>query len=415
MPSKPAAPAPALPMCCCAALLLCCSASPASPFATSVVEYRPAPGQFINAPGAKGLSFNNPTRALGAPVGGGTLLADNSKIVSLGGFGGSITLAFDHTVTDDPCNPFGLDAIVFGNAVWVSGDPVRRWAECATIEISLDANANGLADDPWFLIPGSSLPSPMSAFRTQAWDNNPATPTPPANTAWYPTSPAFPNWPAMYTTSAHELPPALRGPLVVNPSGAPPGEEAYFAYADLSPTLLRGDMSGATGVPGHDNRLDDAEDVPGLDPARFYTVPDEPWALGVTPGSAGGDAFDIAWAINPLTNAPAGLPGFDFIRITTAVDALAGPGGVLGEVSTEVGAVADVRPRIEFPGDANNDGLVNFIDLNVVLSSYGQTGGASPAAPRLPPLQGDVSCDGAVDFVDLNTVLSAFGTGAPAP
>ena len=68
---------------------------------------------------------------------------------TLGGFGGTITLIFDHTVEDDPLNPFGMDAIVFGNAFWHGGDWNSHWAECATIEISLDVNGNSEADDPW--------------------------------------------------------------------------------------------------------------------------------------------------------------------------------------------------------------------------------------------------------------------------
>lgn len=51
-------------------------------------------------------------------------------------------------------------------------------------------------------------------------------------------------------------------------------------------------------------------------------------------------------------------------------------------------------------GDVNDDGLVNFSDLNAVLSSFGQTGA---------PLPGDDNADGAVDFTDLNAVLSRFG------
>lgn len=52
------------------------------------------------------------------------------------------------------------------------------------------------------------------------------------------------------------------------------------------------------------------------------------------------------------------------------------------------------------PGDANGDSLVDFADLNIVLSEYGQAGA----------LPGDVNGDGVVDFLDLNLVLAFFGT-----
>ena len=51
--------------------------------------------------------------------------------------------------------------------------------------------------------------------------------------------------------------------------------------------------------------------------------------------------------------------------------------------------------------DTNGDNVVNFSDLNVVLSAFGQTGPGNPA---------DVNNDGVVNFSDLNGVLSEFGT-----
>ncbi len=52
------------------------------------------------------------------------------------------------------------------------------------------------------------------------------------------------------------------------------------------------------------------------------------------------------------------------------------------------------------PGDANGDRVVDFLDLNIVLSDFGLSGSG---------LQGDLDGDGDCDFIDLNLVLSAFG------
>lgn len=369
-------------------------AAAAGGFATTVHAYVPAPGQNVNSP-----FFGDPARALGAPVGGGTGAADNSKVVTLGGFGGSITLGFSQTVMDSPCNPMGLDAIVFGNAFWVSDNPNRRWAEGAVIEISADTNQNGVPDDTWFVVKGSSLPAaPQSVFRSQPWDNNPSTPTPPANAAWYPGSPLFPNWPVAYSTSAFELPAAFRQSVLVNPNGPSAVEEGHYGYADVSPTMLLGDLSGAKGGTG-DNVLTDPEDEPGMDPADFYTVPDDPMTVGVSAGSGGGDAFDIRWAVDPVTGAPANLSGFDFIRIRTSAEAQS---VALGEKSTEIGAVADVRAAKRSPGDVNLDGVVDFTDLNAALSQFNTAGDG---------LSADFDCNGVVDFADLNAVLSNWGAG----
>ncbi|MGP1309147.1 MAG: hypothetical protein ACTS27_02990, partial [Phycisphaerales bacterium] len=51
-------------------------------------------------------------------------------------------------------------------------------------------------------------------------------------------------------------------------------------------------------------------------------------------------------------------------------------------------------------GDANDDGVVDFNDLNSVLSQFGQTG---------EDLEGDVSGNGVVDFLDLNIVVIVMG------
>lgn len=54
------------------------------------------------------------------------------------------------------------------------------------------------------------------------------------------------------------------------------------------------------------------------------------------------------------------------------------------------------------PGDTNGDMVVDFLDLNNVLSDFGQM--------VYPGMGGDLNGDGTVDFLDLNIVLSFFGT-----
>lgn len=52
-------------------------------------------------------------------------------------------------------------------------------------------------------------------------------------------------------------------------------------------------------------------------------------------------------------------------------------------------------------GDANGDGVVNFVDLNTVLTTFG--------ASVIAGSPGDVNGDGVVSFQDLNIVLTNFG------
>ncbi len=64
-------------------------------------------------------------------------------------------------------------------------------------------------------------------------------------------------------------------------------------------------------------------------------------------------------------------------------------------------AFSFIRQSPPCSGDANGDLLVDFLDLNHVLSDFGAVA---------PGLVGDVDFDGDCDFTDLNTVLSSFGT-----
>lgn len=52
-------------------------------------------------------------------------------------------------------------------------------------------------------------------------------------------------------------------------------------------------------------------------------------------------------------------------------------------------------------GDTNNDRVVNFLDLNTVISQYGQTG-------PVGSIPGDVNRDGVVNFADINVVINGW-------
>lgn len=339
------------------ALLAICSASAfatgGTPFATRVVDFSPAPGQWVND-----SNFNNPTAALGRPHAGGFASPDHSSLVSLGGFGGSITLGFEHTIWDEPFNPFGMDAIVFSNAFWAapagSPDPNIHWAECATIEISLDENQNRLPDDRWYLIPGSHIADLADQYVVKTWDDALGDDTyPPSLAAWIP-----PGHSGVWTTEGFELPSELINELgrVVNPS-PDPALEGIYGYAEYSPTLVLGDLDA-------DNVVED----PTVTVEDFYTVPDNPLAVGITPGSGGGDAFDIAWAVDPTTGEPANLPGFDFIRLTTAFNIVDGELAI-GERSAEIDAVSDVTP--DPFGHYDEDGDVDLFDVAGLQLCFG--------------------------------------------
>ncbi len=77
------------------------------------------------------------------------------------------------------------------------------------------------------------------------------------------------------------------------------------------------------------------------------------------------------------------------------------PGSGVANASATLTATLDQGPA-SCAGDADADGDVDFKDLDIVLSDYGQSG---PAGSLL----GDLDSSGAVDFTDLNIVLSNYG------
>ncbi|HAZ03263.1 MAG TPA: hypothetical protein DCY97_14010, partial [Marinilabiliales bacterium] len=81
-----------------------------SPYVAKILEYRPAPGQFINS-------------AYGCPWASQSLVGGISGMVSLGGFGGYLVVGFDHSIENHPDNPYGVDFTIFGNANVYSSEP----------------------------------------------------------------------------------------------------------------------------------------------------------------------------------------------------------------------------------------------------------------------------------------------------
>ena len=124
------------------------SARAQSPFASSVVSYSPGSspaGGFTIAASALG----EPTRFTGGPFFPQAVTPFQpafmaSELVSIGA-GGELVVAFDHDVTNDPRNPFGVDLIVFGNAffgdaAYPTGTPSGLFAEGGQIAVSADGS-----------------------------------------------------------------------------------------------------------------------------------------------------------------------------------------------------------------------------------------------------------------------------------
>ncbi len=306
-------------------------------FASRVVYFLQAPGQFVNA-GDFGMAFAA-RNALGPPVGGGTYAANNSSLVSLGMGGGEIILEFDEPIKnrDDPEHPGGYDFIVFGNAFWSQGQPDEHWQEPGVVWVGVDEQGTGnFLEANWYVILGSAMQE-THVMHEQIYDAYNSE-FKPYNKGWYPDREIYEDYPEQMILNFFKLDQKY--------GGNSPHE--IWGYCDVTPTLILGDMSGAGqrlkygSIP---NSLNEPEDNIDMKPWDFYTIPNDhdisQGNLGVDPGSGGGDAIDIDWARDPdELGTPIHLEEITWVRI---VNGMVKQDGTFGEISTEVDAVARVK------------------------------------------------------------------------
>lgn len=284
-----------------------------SPYISEVVEYVPAPGQFINT-------------ASGSPSAAASITGGITGTLSLGAFGGSVVFRFHEPVENHPDNPYGVDFTIFGN-------PMPEWSEPGVVSVMQDENQNGLPDEPWFELAGSdhffSTTDPDYAVTYTHPGDNEAAPVPwsdnrgnngfiPDNgyyiQSFYPLQDSFPGIDVDQYT--------LSGTMIA--SNVEQGETAikalprHFGYAD--------------------NRMR------GMAP---YEIPDNPYTAEIE--NSGGDAFDISWAVD-ASGQYVDLDEIHFVRVQTAVLDSA---GWLGEVSTEIAGAVDVAPAAGISGETD--------------------------------------------------------------
>ncbi len=306
--------------------------------ASRVVESltRQAPGQFADNSGF--AIESNIQKVLGFPSGGGLYSADNSSVASLGMAGGSVVFEFDPPIENHPENLGGYEFIVYGNTFLSGGKPNM---EPGVIRVMADENDNGEADDTWYLIPGSHIVNPFTSGSvtytiseaategTVSWVTDPSTITNgSADSHTYQlTNPWWPQGLASPEVFTH---------LFLLPDTLYSGTSdlaSVWGYADTAPTMLLGDLDGNGDTRGVD-------DYPSIDPVYFYTTPDTHGDNIIDPGSGGGSAIDISWAVDPSDFSPANLTSITWIEIRSAsllTDSL------LGESSCEIDALVRVR------------------------------------------------------------------------
>ncbi|MDC1105744.1 T9SS type A sorting domain-containing protein [Prolixibacteraceae bacterium] len=288
-------------------------------YATKLIEYYPAPGQFINTEvfGSKGVAEST----LGNNIGSGRV----PKIVSLGAWGGYIVYGFDRPILNHKDNPYGVDFTIIGNPFPGSSEP-------GVVRVMKDVNGNGLADDTWYELRGSAhyLKSTVLDY-TVTYTNPKGLKDIPYITSdgesgvvkymvgqrhfqnHYPEASNFPSIPQdKYTLKGTRLKSrTTHKGYVVHPS-------FDYGYADNHRFSRRS--------------------------TKAY-IPDNPYTLDVQEGY-GGDAFDIHWAFDVEGNHVV-LDQIDFVCIYNGI---LHHGGFLGELSTEIGGVCATKPDATIVG-----------------------------------------------------------------
>ena len=287
----------------------------ASPYITKVLEYRPAPGQFVNTmpqykEGDTQATMNE--KALNA-------IGNNTKgMITLGGYGGYVTVGFDHTIRNaKDANDF----LVLGNAFENSSEP-------GIIKVAYDVNQNGQPDEEeWFEIAGSAHHAP----KQETW-YEPAKQAGNSVETYRDYSITYKK-PAKEPTTNEEKENYIfwednkghKGYKVMN----------QFHPQPYYPQWIEEEQLVFTGTCLPQNGINQ-----GTEQAPYFVLPSFKYGYADNyPNDAAKAAIDIDWAVDK-NGKPANLPGVDFIKIYTGVNQ---ENGRLGENSTEVCGVTDLN------------------------------------------------------------------------
>lgn len=276
-----------------------------SAFANKVLEYMPAPSQFMNTPTTayKDGFTEEDVRKYAEEQ----LKDPNLCLISLGAYGGYITVGFDHSV---PNIPGEYDLKIYGNAYYdafgtLTGE-LGGSSEPGIVLVSKDVNGNGLPDDEWYELAGSEYNSPATIKDYTITYHRPTSPIDAVKWTDNKGNEGFVYRNDFYTTNSY-----------------------YPAWIEEDEIVF------------HGSRLkDNAVDEPREGMPEHWVGYCYPRGYADNhPNNKEQCKFKIDWAVDKNGN-PVVLDGVDFIRIYTAVNQSS---GWMGEISTEVQAVEDLH------------------------------------------------------------------------
>lgn len=276
--------------------ILCCGAlsihAQSKPYLNRVWEYCPAPGQFVHELPAYTPGDDADTMA--------EKCLDNlynDRLVSLGGYGGYITVGFDHPILNIKGS---YDLLIYGNATRFGNS-----SEPGIVLVMTDENGNGLPDDTWYELAGSEYNNPGTIHQYQITY----------------TRPEKENQDVTWTDNQGNT-------GVIQYMGAYHPHAHYPQWIKENTLTFKGSRLPDNGVWDEENGI--------------WAM--KPWAYGYVDNLYGdeGCSFDLDWAVDEQGN-PVGLQYIDFVRIYTAVNQQVAAG--VGELSTEIADVRDLHPE----------------------------------------------------------------------
>jgi len=260
-----------------------------SSYATKVLEYVPAPGQFVNVL-PEYTSGDNATSMCTKCLS----YFDKGYAVTLGAFGGYITVGFDHTIAHVEGD---YDIQVLGNAF-------EGGAEPGIVLVSVDTNKDGLPNDEWYELKGSEYSNSSTIHNYEITYSKPASLA--DNISW--------------TDNQNKTGYVLRNTFHT---------QAYY------PQWISSETMTFKGCRLPDNGTYDSSQGKWTMASYSYGYADN------KPNTSDGSKFKFDWAVDKNGNAVV-VNGVDFIRIYSAINQYISSS--VGEISTEVAGVIDLHP-----------------------------------------------------------------------
>ena len=282
-----------------------------SPYISNVLEYNPAPGQFINT---MPQYEDGDTYATMLQKAEESIAGTNRTLISLGAWGGYVTFAFDHSVVNTSEQ---ADFLIEGNSFYASATSKGGSSEPGIVTVSIDINQNGLPDDPFYQLAGSEYAALSTLHQySLTYYRTPANHTPQPDNKNSLTDSTYIRW-----TDNHKQ----SGYLHKN----------TFHTQEYFPQWLADSTLTFVGSRLPNNAYD-----PNGKGAYWVQQPFDYGYADCHPNdSIARCSFDIDWAVTD-EGKPIYLPSVDFVRVYTGVFQQC---GWTGELSTEISHACDLN------------------------------------------------------------------------